>query len=162
MSRLVMAETSFIWLQVLGDQRLSVFVFVCHWLESSIGRCHTLDGFLLMLLGLIVKQNAQNHQDGPNGREAGDLVTEHDNTQPDGQGMLHCAGNAGKDKTKTGGSLVGKLQKGQRNINRGVQTVPDSEWGSDTTTGQNCEILVFLNNTIKLSYNAECNRTNYT
>lgn len=54
---------------------------------------HVLQGFPLDLPGFVVEEDADKHKDGAGGAEDGDLITEHDDTQPHGQGVLDSAGN---------------------------------------------------------------------
>lgn len=79
------------WSGVLGDQRLHVVLWC---LAGGCGQA--LHGLPLVLLGLIVEQDADHHQDGANGRQAGDSVAKNYNTEPNGQGMLHGAGDTAR------------------------------------------------------------------
>lgn len=68
---------SFVGFQVLGNQWFGVFVQALGRLGRR-GCCQALNGLLLVLLGLVIEQNPNCHQDSPDGREAGDLVAKHD------------------------------------------------------------------------------------
>lgn len=75
--------------RVLGSQRLCVI------LRASAGGCdQTPHDLLLILPGLVVEEDTHYDKDGANGRQAGDLVAENDDAEPDRQGVFHSAGDA--------------------------------------------------------------------
>lgn len=74
--------------RVLGNQWLCVIFW------ASAGGCdQTLHSLLLILPGLVVEQDTHCDKDGANGRQAGDFVSKNDDAKPDGQGVLHGAGD---------------------------------------------------------------------
>lgn len=91
--------------RVLGSQRLCVI------LGALAGGCdQTPHGLLLILPGLVVEEDAHCDKDGANGRQAGDLVAKNDDAEPDGQGVLHSAGDATatEQRERSGSGLTPK------------------------------------------------------
>lgn len=80
---------SVVWPGVLREQRLRAAIR-----GLGGGRGQALHGLALLLLGLIVEQDTSCDQYGAHSRQAGDFVTENDDAEPDGQGVLYGAGNA--------------------------------------------------------------------
>lgn len=88
-------QSSVVWPGVLGDQRL------CAVLRRAAGsRGQALHGLSLVLLGLVVEQDTDCHQDGANGRQACDFVAENYDAEPNGQGVLHGAGDTARRGVK--------------------------------------------------------------
>lgn len=54
---------------------------------------HGLQGFPLDLPGLVVQEDPDEDEGGAGGAEDGDLVAEHDDAQPNRQGVFDSAGN---------------------------------------------------------------------
>lgn len=76
-------------------------------LAGLLGR-HGLQSLSLDLPGLVVEEDAGEDQGGAGGAEDGDLVAEHDDAEPDGQGVLDGAGDAagrGEDSEMVVGSI---------------------------------------------------------
>lgn len=92
----VQAEVSFEWMGVFGEERLSVFIGCWRGLGGWGCSHQVLEDFLLVLLGPVIQQDPDDHQDCPDGREAGDLVPKDNDAEPNGQGVLHRAGNTGE------------------------------------------------------------------
>jgi len=51
----------------------------------------------LHLPGLVVQEDPEEHEQGADGAEDADLVAEHEDAQPDGQGVLNGAGHTGEE-----------------------------------------------------------------
>lgn len=60
---------------------------------------HGLQGLPLDLPGLVVQEDTDEHEDGADGAEDGDLVTEHDDAQPNRQGVFDSTGNTEEEMT---------------------------------------------------------------
>lgn len=55
---------------------------------------HGLQSLCLFLPGLVVQEDADEDEDGAGGTEDGDVVAEHDDAEPNRQGMFDGAGDA--------------------------------------------------------------------
>lgn len=62
---------------------------------------HRLKCLPLDLSGLVVQEDADEDDDGAHGAEDRDLVAEHEDAQPDGQGVFNGAGNTGGETGET-------------------------------------------------------------
>lgn len=62
-------------------------------LAGLLGR-HGLQRLSLDVAGLVVEEDAAEDQGGAGGAEDGDVVAEHDDAEPHGQGVLDGAGHA--------------------------------------------------------------------
>lgn len=125
-------QSSVVWPGVLGDQRLCAVLW---WPAGSRGQA--LHGLSLVLLGLVVEQDANCHQDGADGRQAGDFVAKNYNTEPNGQGVLHGAGNAARQGRSRDG-LDGRAEGwGRRGAPAGCSRPPSSH----SFFGWECSVL---------------------
>lgn len=87
----------------LGLHQLSVrlcgLVLLCarvpHWLGVLLGQ--SVQRPPLELPGLVVEEDPDEDDDGPHGAEQGHMVTEDDDAQPHGEGVLDRAGHTEGD-----------------------------------------------------------------
>lgn len=76
-----------------GAVRLCGVGVLLQRLAGLLGR-HGLQSLSLDVPGLVVEEDAAEDQGGAGGAEDGDLVAEHDDAEPNGQGVFDGAGDA--------------------------------------------------------------------
>lgn len=80
----VQAGVSIKWMGVFGEERLSVFLGCWRGLGGWGCSHQILEDLLLVLLGPVIQQDPDDHQDCPDGREASDLVPKDNDAEPNG------------------------------------------------------------------------------